>query len=96
MNPITVGEKFRFTSTCPNCLEVATGMAGIDGVETPDPGSLNICRFCAGLAIFDEGLKLRKLTTAETVELVNSDDWPRISRLVSAAHLARTKGRYPR
>lgn len=55
-------------SHCPCCDYKLDTTSSLDGV-TPKPGDLSVCISCASLLVFEDGLKLKAMTTGEFDEL---------------------------
>lgn len=57
-------------NTCPHCGAKHDAVSKLKGsaVREPDPGSLSLCIKCGEFGMFDEAMKLRKLTDDEMVD----------------------------
>lgn len=69
-------------SRCPSCADMMDKATYTekDVVKEPYPGALAICFHCGELAIYDQRLRLRKLTERELTDLQRSKLWPRVER----------------
>jgi hypothetical protein len=64
---------FGHVNACPYCGHKLTAStnAGRD-IDPPDPGAFTICVYCAEFGVFDDNMKIRKLTATERI-LMNHD-----------------------
>ena len=66
---------------CPRCGKEMDASLAITNDHRPDPGDVSICLYCAGVSLYDDGLRLRLPTAAESLEL-RAD--PRIQKAIWA------------
>lgn len=78
-------------SPCLQCDKVldAGMMAGGNG--NIRPGALSICFYCGYLGIYDDNLKVRRLTPEELVEIRLSDQWEEIQYIIKALKYTKDK-----
>ena len=52
-------------NTCPHCGYESDATTGVSCKQRPDPGCVNVCIECLEVSLFDEQLKLRRMTEEE-------------------------------
>jgi hypothetical protein len=66
------------TVRCPACQAANDGYTGTNGADTPEPGAVGICSYCATLAVYDTMpagyLGLRRPTQGELREMLADDN----------------------
>lgn len=67
-------------NTCPHCGYRCDQVSGT-GTKGPEPGNVSICVSCKEVAMFGEGMELRRMTDDEERTLMLSDAWPSVVRL---------------
>ena len=78
---------------CPFCGTYHNAATDTDfGGSMPCPGDIAVCFDCTAVAVYDDDLRLRRPTDAESAEIKRD---PEISRARFAVLLSRTKG-FPR
>jgi hypothetical protein len=61
--------------TCPLCGATRETSYAHDGSDVvPSPGDLSVCRYCCAVMIFDDEMRPRPLTQAETMDLLTTPD----------------------
>ena len=68
---------------CPRCGKPLDAATCISSHDTPDPGDISICMYCAQLLEYDKGLMLIPLTPAKLDQVER--EAPHIYRLVTDA-----------
>jgi len=74
-----------FDQRCPYCRHLLRDAQRVDEgdpAEAPAPGAVAICPYCTKTAMFDENVKLRKVTDAELAELQRSRSYLLLRTLV--------------
>jgi hypothetical protein len=74
---------------CPHCGYLFECASGVGHDDAPSPGAITVCIHCAGIAIFGEGLAMRKPTLAELTALEGTEAGRHIDRLRSAIRASR-------
>lgn len=71
---------------CPHCGAYVDAAGEADGTEGgPEQGSISICLYCARPSVFDNDLRLRKMTPAQMDEVLSDPDVRRAIRAVKIA-----------
>lgn len=78
-------------SICTNCGAKLDAVSATDGSDyAPEPGSLSICAYCGTIAIFEDNMSLRPMTSKEIDELSNDvqSEIIRISNLIKRKRMS--------
>jgi hypothetical protein len=84
---------------CPYCGRKLSAASHFSEEVAPHPGDISICIGCGEVLLFDEGLRVRRPTTAELIELQMRPIWSEIAahqkaqRVVPGCHRTRRTAR---
>ncbi len=73
--------RFPKGNPCPTCGKLLDACTSAEGDSSPSPGDLSVCWYCGEILVFGKGMKQRKPTTAELIDMQRSTEWPLLERI---------------